>query len=150
MAVLVKHKTVDCCCFTHVSHLCMHAKCPKVNKTLKINKILSLKKKKIHGLIWRHQLIQVASDTNWCVDEVISSIGVVSMTMGWSYLRGTKSSQLRGRNWVKIIGFLWFVFLEFIIFIYLDHVQRFFFIIWICELFCRFSLLSGFVNYPNV
>jgi len=40
------------------------------------------------------------------VDGVISSIGVVSITMGWNYLRGTKSSQMRGRNWVEVIGFL--------------------------------------------
>ena len=51
-------------------------------------------------------MIQVVGDPNWCVDGVISSIGVVSMTIEWSHLRRTKNSQMRGRNWVKIIGFL--------------------------------------------
>ena len=72
-------------------------------------------------------------DTNWCVDGVISNIRIVSVTMEWSHLRGTKSFYIRGRNWVKIIGFFviyfsriynWFV-INF--FFYLDCVQSFFY-----------------------
>ena len=59
-----------------------------------------------HALIFSKKKGEtIIGDTNWCVDEVINSIEVVSVTMGQSHLRGTKSFQMRSRNWVNIIGF---------------------------------------------
>ena len=128
----------------------MHAKCvPKLikfyhSKNIYIFPWVELKSSSslkiinfFHGLIWRQQLIQVASDTNWCVDGAINGIRAVFVTMRQSQLRGAKSSQMRGRNWVKVIGFLWFVLLGVVIYC--------------CDCFCldyvqRFLLLSRYVN----
>ena len=77
------------------------------------------------------------------MDGVISSIRIVSMTMGWSHLRGTKISQMRGRNWVKIIGFLWFVLLGFIIDLLYIY---FFFLLRLCpKIFFFFNYLNMWI-----